>query len=530
MSNKESMEKSTKGRIRIRPWTEADISGIVACHRAVYGHLYEEAELYGRRKYEMQFRAFPEGQFLAELNGQVVGYATSIIVQLDDDDHWYTYRELTGSGTFSTHTPSGDTLYGADIAVHPDFRRRGVSNRLYQKRRQLMRKYNLRRMVAYGRIPDYHRVSGKMTAEAYVRAVVAGDMWDSALNAHLAAGYQVKRLLLDYMEDEDSLNYTTWLEMLNKYFRPEKRRIAAAPLKRPVRTMRVAAAQWLMRPVQSWAEFAQIASFFAMSADTYHAHFLVLPELLTVQLFSLLPPDMDAKTAVTHLTTYTDQYVALFRELAQKYRLYIVGGSHPTLREGKLYNVAYLFTPGGNVYNQDKLHVTPYERQMWDVQPGEEIKIFETPLARIAIQICYDIEFPETARLLALAGVETIFVPFSTDEKKAYYRVRYSAHARAVENYLYLVLSGSAGNLPTTPSYLLNYSQSAIITPSDFAFPLEATAALADPNVETVVIADLDLNSLAQQREMGSVRPLHDRRPDLYELRAKLPIRTIHVE
>lgn len=524
------MAKSTKGRITVRPWTEEDIAGIVACHKAVYGDLYEEAELYGRRKYEMQFRAFPEGQYLAEINGQVVGYATSIMVQLDDEDHWYTYRELTGSGTFSTHTNSGDTLYGADIAVHPDFRRRGISRRLYQKRRQLVRKYNMRRMVAYGRIPDYHLVSGRMTAEEYVRRVIAGEMQDSALNAHMEAGYQVKRLLLDYMEDEDSLNYATWLEMPNPDFNSEKRRIAAAPLKKPVRTIRVAAAQWLMRSITSWDEFAQIANFFAMSADTYHAHFLVLPELLTVQLFSLLPSDVDAKTAVHHLTTYTEQYIALFKELAQKYRLYIVGGSHPTMRDGKLFNVAYFFTPSGNVYTQDKLHVTPYERQMWDVQPGEEIKVFETPLARVAIQICYDIEFPETARLLAMAGVEAIFVPFSTDEKKAYYRVRYSAHARAVENYLYLALSGSAGNLPTTPSYLLNYSQSVIVTPSDFAFPLEATAALADPNVETVVIADLDLNSLAQQREMGSVRPLHDRRPDLYELRAKIPIKTIYAE
>ena len=77
---------------------------------------------------------------------------------------------------------------------------------------------------------------------------------------------------------------------------------------------------------------------------------------------------------------------------------------------------------------------------------------------------------------------------------------------------------------------MLNYSQSAILTPSDFAFPMEATAALADPNTETVVIADLDLTALAQQRELGSVRPLHDRRPDLYELRSKVPIKTVHVE
>ena len=116
-----------KGRITVRQWQEEDIPGIIECHKAVYGELYEDDDLYGRRVYNMQFSAFPEGQFLAEINGKIVGYATSIIVQLDDDEYGYTYQEITGSGTFSTHSYGGDTLYGADIAVHPDFRRRGIA-------------------------------------------------------------------------------------------------------------------------------------------------------------------------------------------------------------------------------------------------------------------------------------------------------------------------------------------------------------------------------------------------------------------
>jgi predicted amidohydrolase len=218
------------------------------------------------------------------------------------------------------------------------------------------------------------------------------------------------------------------------------------------------------------------------------------------------------------------------QRLAQEHRLYLIAGSQPVYRDGRLYNVSHLYTPSGHMYTQDKLHITPFEREVWDIRPGEGIKVFDTPLARIAIQVCYDIEFPEAARLLTLAGAETIFVPFSTDERKAYYRVRFCAQARAVENYIYVVLAGNAGNLPTTPWYLLNYSQSAVFTPSDFAFPPEATAGLADPNVETAVVADLDLTTLAQMREEGSVRPLRDRRLDLYELKAKLPIKNVIVE
>ena len=519
----------SQNRITVRQWKEEDIPKIVACHKAVYGDLYEGDDLYGRRVYALQFAAFPEGQFLAELNDQVVGYTTSIIIQLEDDEA-YGYQEITGAGTFTTHTYSGDTLYGADIAVHPEFRRRGISKRLYQKRRQLLKKYNLRRMVAHGRIPDYHLVNGKMTAEAYVEKVVAGEMWDSALKAHLDAGYTVKGVLMDFLEDERSLNYATWLEMPNPNHKPEKRKIAASILRRPVRTVRVCAAQYLMRSIRSWEEFEEQVTFFAMSADTYHCHFLLMPELFTVQLFTLMSPELDPKTAAHELATYHEKYVELFTKLATKYHIYIIGGTIPTERDGKLYNVAHLFSPAGNVYTQDKLHVTPYERDYWDIQPGEGLNIFETPLGRIAIQVCYDIEFPEASRLLTMAGAEVIFVPFSTDERKAYYRVRFTSQARAVENYIYVVLSGNAGNLPTTPWYLLNYSQSAVFTPSDFAFPPEATAGLADPNVETAVIADLDLTTLTQMREIGSVRPLRDRRLDLYELNSKIPIKTVIVE
>ena len=113
---------------------------------------------------------------------------------------------------------------------------------------------------------------------------------------------------------------------------------------------------------------------------------------------------------------------------------------------------------------------------------------------------------------------------------KAYYRVRYTAQARAIENVAYVVISGNVGNLPNIKSYIINYGQSAILTPCDFAFPMEAKAGEAEPNVETVVISDLDLTSLEQQKEIGSVRPLYDRRPDIYELVARTPVKVIRTE
>jgi predicted amidohydrolase/ribosomal protein S18 acetylase RimI-like enzyme len=518
-----------QSELKVRRWRAEDIPAILECHKAAYPDYPEGEGHYTARAYHLQYEAFPEGQFLVEAGQQVVGYATSLIIQLDDELHQYTYPEITGAGAFSTHDPSGDTLYGADIAVHPDYRRQGVARLLYRQRKKLMKKYNLRRTVAYGRIPGYRKVAGRLTAEEYVQKVIAGELKDPALNAHLKTGYKVKKVLLDFVWDDASLNYSTLLEMSNPDFKPEKHKIAAALVTQPVRRVRVCAAQYMMRAIPDWEAFEQSVEFFVHTADAYHCHFLLLPELFTAQLFSTMPQAWDSRKAIRELAGYTERYLALFKRLAAERQLYIIGGSHPVLRGDELYNVAHLFTPGGQVYTQDKLHLTANERAVWGICPGEGLKLFESPLGRIAIQVGYDIEFPELARLLTLAGVGIIFVPFSTAERMAYHRIRYTAQARSIENSIYVAISGNVGTLPNH-YYPLNYGQAAIFTPSDFAFPPEAVAGEAEPNIETVVIADLDLTSLALHREMGSTRPLFDRRPDLYKLKARSSLKLVRVE
>lgn len=466
---------------------------------------------------------------MALADGKVVGYATSIIVSIDDD-YWYTVDEITGAGTFSVYNSAGDTLYGADIAVHPGYRRRGVATMLYERRKSLLKRFNLRRMIAYGRIPGYREHAGQMTADQYVQKVIDGELRDPALNTHLKAGYQVKKVQLDITVDYSSLNYSTLLEMANPDFNEAKKKIATAPVpKRPARRIRVCAAQYQMRPIRAWEEFEDAVEFFVDSAHAYHCHFLLLPEYATYQLFSYMSPQ-DMKGMVRQLAGLTDRYIEMFSRFSQQYSLYIIGGSQPVLREGKLYNTAHLFTPTGHVYTQEKLHITPIERSEGDIQPGQCIRLFHTPLARIAIQICYDIEFPEVVRLLTLAGAEVIFVPFYTDEKKAYYRVRHCAQARAVENFVYVVMTGSVGNMRTKIGSFMNYSQAAVLTPSDFSFPEKGVETEADPNVEAVVVSELALSALAQQRHVATVCPLHDRRPDLYSLESRSNIEMIRVE
>ena len=515
-------------KITTRRWRKEDIPEIIECSRATY-HDYPEEYIYTERLYEMQFAAFPQGQFVALCGKRIIGYATCMIVNIDDD-FWYDVDELTGAGTFSTHNQDGDTLYGADIAVHPDYQRRGVAMLLYKRRRSILKRYNLRRMIAYGRLPGYKNYAGKMTAEQYVEKVKIGALRDPALNTHLKAGFQVKKVQLDITVDRSSLNYSTFLVMPNPDFDVVKKGISSAVFpKMQARRVRVCAAQYRMQAIQSFEDLERSVEFFVDSADSYHCHFLLFPEYFTYQLLSFFKR-LTMREAAVELARFTDRYVEMFKRLAQQYNIYIIGGSHPVLRDGKYYNTAHLFTPTGNVYTQDKLHITPAERNEGGIEPGTAIRVFRTPLARIAIQVCYDIEFPEVSRLLTLAGAEIIFVPFYTEEKKAYYRVRYCAQARAVENFIYVVMTGSVGNMQTRSGSFLNYSQAAILTPSDFSFPEKGIEGEADPNVEAVVVSELALSSLSQQRHVATVRPLHDRRSDLYELLPSNKIEIIQVE
>ena len=511
--------------LRVRRWRESDLEAIVACQRAAWPE-YSDEEQYGVRRFQLAYKAFREGQVLAEIDGEVVGYATSVILQLAAPLSQYSFDELTGSGTFSTHTPAGDTLYGADIAVHPDHRGKRIASKLYDARKRLLRKHNLRRMVAFGRLPGYHAVETRMKAETYVAAVVEGKRKDPALTAHLRNGYRVLSIRNDLMDDPASGGWATLLEYENPIFDVRKRR--SRPRKSKRRTWpraRVCMVQWRIQDGVDAQKFSETASYFATVANEYGCHVAVFPEFVCAPLLGG-QSGVEPGGEMRELAKFHDEYVEIFKNLAMERQLYIVAGSHPVVRDGKLFNVAHLMTPSGNVYTQDKLHLTPYEREVWKFTEGEELRIFDGPFGKFLIQVCFDIEFPEPTRICAELGIDTVFVPFSTDDEAAYLRVRLSAQARCIENHIYVGLSGSCGNL-SHASYLLNYSQSAVVTPSDFGFPPRAVAAEAPPHEQTVAIADLDYALLDHARQSGSVRPSEEIRHDIYELRSKTKVRKI---
>jgi len=198
--------------------TEADIPAIIALQRRVFPKMPPWTE----RQLRSHLAIFPEGQAVATApDGRIIGSSSSLIIAWDAFDELACWNEITGRGMFTTHSPRiGKTLYGADIGVDPEARGMGVGSQLYEARKQLVRRLNLKRMIAGGRIPGYAAVADRMSAEAYVAEVVAGKRHDPVLSFQLKHGFTVSRVIPGYLGfDKPSMGYGTLIEWVNPAYR-----------------------------------------------------------------------------------------------------------------------------------------------------------------------------------------------------------------------------------------------------------------------------------------------------------------------
>lgn len=281
-------------------------------------------------------------------------------------------------------------------------------------------------------------------------------------------------------------------------------------LSRPVR---VCAIQYALRPVKDFGEFAQQVETFVDVGDDYDADVIVFPELLSTQLLTCLerPLVTDHAALMRQLCErYTAEFDALFAGLALKYDRILLAGTHPRWLEGRFCNVASIFVPRYEPVHQPKLHLTPTERLEWHFESGNDLVIVETYFGRFGVSICYDVQFPEIARVQVHHGMQLLFVPYLTDNRRGHHRVTTCAQARGVENQIFVVTAGMVGSLPLVTDLTAQYALSGIYTPSDFAFPVDGVAAEATPNAEMGVVADLDLALLDRARSGGSVLNLQD--------------------
>jgi ribosomal protein S18 acetylase RimI-like enzyme len=403
----------TEPSLEVRQMTAADIPSVIDLQiRAFPGQTPWQTE-----QLEAHLKIFPEGQLVvAGPDGKVLGSSSSLLIDWDDYAEEANWSSITAHGTFETHDAQGKTLYGADMGVDPDARRLGIGSLMYEARKELIHERALKRMLTGGRIPGYRAVAATMTAREYVAEVVAGRRNDPALSFQLANGLAVLDVVPAYMADVDSCGYATVLEWLNPEYASSvllksstrhaalEKEVADAMrgTKRP-RRVRIAAIQYLMRPITCFEDFVRQVEFFVRSAKEYKANFVLFPEFFTMQLLSYINEPAPA-LAVRRLAGMAHKYEEVFIRLAEETGMYIIGGTHPIIQKGKVFNAAHLFTPNGQVFRQKKVHLTPAESGPYQLSRGNRLYVYHTDFGNIAILICYDVEFPEAARVVCESG------------------------------------------------------------------------------------------------------------------------------
>jgi predicted amidohydrolase/GNAT superfamily N-acetyltransferase len=513
------MSKIKKSRLVIRNATLADVKDVVRLSNRVYrgkGLGAESPEMIRGR-----ISAFAKGQFVAVFEGEIVGYCATFIIEEKFALKQHTWGEITGHGYAARHNPLGDYLYGMEICVDESVRGFRIGQRLYDERKRLCRDLDLKGIVFGGRMPGYaRRKKNLQSTEDYVRLVQEKEVRDPVINFQMKNGFEILGVLKNYLpEDKESGGDAVHMIWRNPLFSGTVDSFTHQR-GRAVDSVRVASVQFQARPVTSFKDFMKKVEYFVDVAADYHADFILFPELLTLMLLSIEEKKLNAEEAIDKITSYTDKYVKAMSELALSYNINIIGGTHPSYgNDGDLLNIAYVFLRNGETYRQPKIQPTPSERFWWNMKGGDELNVIQTDCGPIGVLVCYDAEFPELSRHLADQGALILFVPFNTDERQGYIRVKTCTQARAIENQLYVVTAGMVGNLPDVENMDIHYAESHIVTPCDFMFARDGVAALAAPNTEMIIFADLSLDDLLVSRHSGTVQNLKDRRFDLYQVK-----------
>jgi predicted amidohydrolase len=468
---------------------------------------------WSRKQIDKLISIFPEGQVVTVVDKKIVGCALSIIVDYDLVKNDHTYASVTGNETFTTHNPNGNILYGIEVFIHPLYRGLRLARRMYDYRKELCETLNLKAIMFGGRIPNYHKYADEMRPKEYIEKVRKKEIFDPVLTFQLSNDFHVRKVMTNYLpNDEESKHFACLLQWDNIYYQPPTPDFIP-----PKTTIRVGLVQWQMRNYQSIDDLFEQVEFFVDAVSDYKSDFILFPEYFNAPLMAKFN-HLGESQAIRELAQYTDEIRKKFISLAISYNINIITGSMPQLRGNNLHNMGFLCRRDGTYDTYEKIHITPDEIKSWGLTGGKVIKTFDTDCAKIGILICYDVEYPELSRIMADQGMQILFVPFLTDTQNGYSRVRICAQARAIENECYVVIAGCVGNLPRVHNMDIQYAQSGVFAPCDFAFPTDGKFAEATPNTEMILVSDVDISLLNELHTYGSVRNLKDRRDDLYEL------------
>lgn len=268
----------------------------------------------------------------------------------------------------------------------------------------------------------------------------------------------------------------------------------------------IATAQYPIERLASWADYTAKLTGWVEAAAAGRAALAVFPEYGAMELAALDPASMgDLAGSLESVAALANQVDALHADLAQRYGLHILAASMPVRAGDSFVNRARLFAPSGKVGVQDKLIMTRFEREEWFVSASGPLRLFETELGKIGINICYDSEFPLLARAQVEAGMELLLVPSCTDSLHGYWRVRLGTQARALEGQCYAVQSPTVGAAPWSPAVDANHGAAGIYGPPDKGMPADGVIALGEVDAAQWLFGEVDLARVAQLRADGGV-------------------------
>ena len=272
----------TKARLEIRSAQASDVRRIAALTERVYDEFlpYKQSEIRG------QINNYPDGCFVAVLDGKAVGYCATMRIGGDKALSPHTWDEITGNGYGSRHDPTGDFLYGYEMCVDPKVRGTRIGRRLYEERRKLAEREDLKGIVFGGRMPNLKRHWRKVEGpQDYVDKVVGGKLHDPVLRFQLANGFEPIGILPKYLpEDVRSRGFAAHMLWRNPFVDPEHGPKFRVP--RDVESVRIATCQLQARAVANFEEFCGQIEYFVDVASDYEADFIVFPELFTLMLLS----------------------------------------------------------------------------------------------------------------------------------------------------------------------------------------------------------------------------------------------------
>ncbi len=271
--------------------------------------------------------------------------------------------------------------------------------------------------------------------------------------------------------------------------------------------MKIAAGAYAPQPWDTADALRARLSSVVAQAAAQGAEFLLFPEYAGCEaaLQTPLPVGLSADAWAKTMAGRSDAWRDLHAELAQQHGVWIIAGSLCTNTPDGLVNRAYVLGPKGQVAWQDKLILTPYERDQMGLVPGAALTVFDTGTLRFGILICYDSEFPLLARALVEEGADMLLVPSATDFPAGQTRVRQSCRARAIEGQCLVVQSPVLGRVPECDVLDVGTGRAGFFVPPDYGLPSDGVLAQGETDTEGWIIADVDLSAISAPRHSGQV-------------------------